>query len=182
MSEIIFCWIKDILIFKISDIDSKYIKEITYEIAFFHEQMKYECFLNNGCNYENGIMGEYIKQIESINLKIVNKKHCSDKFSALVDYENILCMELKNNILIHCIFIIPFIINKFAVKSLFNFYFLLLILILLLFRKFLQSTITLFCLESLCTNQQVVSKDSNGCSSGFTYSEDEEDLCEDIID
>lgn len=115
-SEILFDWIKDILIFKISFIKAKYLKNFTLEIAVFHDKMKYNCFNVNGAknglnpvytsniDEEDKSLIDFISLLESYKLKYINKERL-EKYLYYVDFENLLTIELQHNVLIICIIV-----------------------------------------------------------------------------
>jgi len=128
MSEMLFDWIKDIIIFKISIIKAKYLKSFTLEIAVFHDKMKYKCFTANGGKKElqpnldiksQKYFADYINILENFKLKYINKEKL-ERYLSYVDYENLLTIELQHNVLVICI-IVKFI--EFFLKNFFIYYF-----------------------------------------------------------
>ena len=112
--EIVFDWIKDIVIFKISDIKPKVIKSITLDLVILHEKLKYNTFNSNGgasgqfseskdSNKTNDI-SNYLKLIDQEKLNFTNKNNFN-RYSNYIDYDNILCLELNNNVFVHCILV-----------------------------------------------------------------------------
>lgn len=105
--EIAFDWIKDIVIFKISDFEPNLIKKITIDLALLHEKLKYNTFNSNGAgSEENSSSGltNYLKLIDVEKLKFINRDNLN-KYCNYLDYDNILCIELNNNIFVHCIIV-----------------------------------------------------------------------------
>lgn len=113
ISEIFFDWIKDIIIFKISFLNAKYLKNITLEIAVFHDKMKYNCFsITNGSeksslkndNKNKNELVDYLNVLENYKLQYFNKDKL-DKHLNYVDFENLLTIDLQHNVLVICIFV-----------------------------------------------------------------------------
>jgi len=113
ISEMLFDWIKAIIIFKISIIKAKYLKSFTLEMAVFHDKMKYNCFeLNGGKNSLNlhesnniKYLSDYINILENFKLKYVNKEKLEKNLNC-VDFENLMTIELQHNVLVICIIVI----------------------------------------------------------------------------
>lgn len=108
-SEIIFDWIKDVIIFKISTFKSNVIKTITFELVLYHEKLRHNSFNRNGngnnLNTQDGAsMKSYLDYIDKADLKYLNNRHLHDH-SRYLDHDNILCVAMENNILIHCIIV-----------------------------------------------------------------------------
>jgi hypothetical protein len=106
--EVVFDWLKDIIIFKISEIKPTLIKKITKELIFLHEKLKFNTFNTNGgsqnMDQEMVDLSYYLKHIDITNLKFTNKDNLH-KYLNYLDYDNILCIELNNQILVHCIIV-----------------------------------------------------------------------------
>jgi hypothetical protein len=109
----IFDWLKDIIIFKLSIIKAKYVKSFTLELAVFHDKMKYNCFNPNGgkinqpnrnINGTDRFLPDYISIIENFKLKYINKEKL-EKYLGFVDFENLLSIELQHNVLVICIIV-----------------------------------------------------------------------------
>lgn len=103
LSEILFDWIKDIIAFKISGCKVKILKELTDELVIFHEKLKYNCFNSNG-KINTPHATEYVKKLDESQLSHLNKAELNNTMNFL-DYDNILCVELSNNITIPCIIV-----------------------------------------------------------------------------
>lgn len=110
----IFDWLKDIIIFKLSIIKAKYLKSFTLELAIFHDKMMYNCFNPNGGksnqpnkhpNEAQKYLPDYINIIENFKLKYVNKEKL-EKYLGFIDFENLLTIELQHNVLVICIIVI----------------------------------------------------------------------------
>lgn len=109
----IFDWLKDIIIFKLSIIKAKYLKSFTLELAVFHDKMKYNCFDPNGgksdlsikkLNKTEKYLPDYINIIENFKLKYINKEKL-EKHLGLIDFENLITIELQHNVLVICIIV-----------------------------------------------------------------------------
>lgn len=109
----IFDWLKDIIIFKLSIIKAKYLKSFTLELAVFHDKMKYNCFDPNGgkslepnrnFNEAEKYLPDYINIIENFKLKYINKDKL-EKYLGFIDFENLLSIELQHNVLVICIIV-----------------------------------------------------------------------------
>ncbi len=116
LSEMIFDWLKDIIIFKLSLIKAKYLKSFTLELAVFHDKMKYNCFDPNGSksneptknpNGTENYLAEYFNIIENFKLKYLNKEKL-EKYFGFIDFENLLTIELQHNVLVICIIVRTF--------------------------------------------------------------------------
>jgi len=112
----IFDWLKNIIIFKLSIIKAKYLKSFTLELAVFHDKMKYNCFDPNGGKSEipnknlNGTekyISDYINIIENFKLKYINKEKL-EKYLCVIDFENLLTIELQHNVIVICIIVYYF--------------------------------------------------------------------------
>ena len=112
-SEILFDWIKDIIIFKISVIKAKYLKTFTLEIAVFHEKLKNKCSYTNGGEDEKSLsqnsketknFNDYVNLLDNFRLKYFNKEKV-EKFSYFVDFENLITIELQHNVMVICIIV-----------------------------------------------------------------------------
>ena len=109
MIEIAFDWIKDIVIFKISDFEPNLIKKITIDLALLHEKLKLNTFNSNGGNQretkDQDEITNYFQLIDVEKLKFINGDNLN-KYCNYLDYDNILCIELNNNIFVHCVIVI----------------------------------------------------------------------------
>lgn len=102
-SEILFDWIKNIIIFRISDIDVNLINDIALELSIFHEKLRNNSFDQNSTHH-NGGPSLYIATLEKYELKLINKQKL-DKYSKKLDYINVVNVELQTNILTYCIIV-----------------------------------------------------------------------------
>lgn len=118
ISEILFDWIKDIIIFKISLIRAKYLKSLTLELAVFHDKMKYNCFnkptISNGSsdiqkfntsNSDEENFCLYLSFLDDCYLTYLNQENL-EKYLYYIDYENLMTIELQHNVLVICIIVI----------------------------------------------------------------------------
>lgn len=105
-SEVIFDWLRNIIIFKISDFKPNFIKTITYEICFYHDKLKYNCHNRNGAcdKFSSEVLSNYVKSLDKISLEYISKSNF-DRFSDILDYDDILCLVLQNNIIIYSIMV-----------------------------------------------------------------------------
>ena len=92
--EIIFDYIKDIIVFRISYFDTKILKYISYEIPLYYMKLK-----RNLLTKEE----EFLKDKK---LLIIGRQYEYDKFSSILSADDIMCLTLQNGILIYCILII----------------------------------------------------------------------------
>jgi hypothetical protein len=115
ITEILFDWIKDIIIFKISLIKAKYLKSLTLELAVFHDKMKYNCFninnITNGSsdirkstmeNSDEGNFSLYLSFLDDSYMTNLNQENL-EKYLYYIDYENLMTIELQHNVLVICI-------------------------------------------------------------------------------
>ncbi len=103
-SDIVVCWIKSILVVKFSGVKASVLKLIALEISVFHEKMKYDCFNNNGVP-ANDSYSSYIKILENFSFSHINRDSWQ-KYSHLLDFDSILNLELRNNVVIPCVIVI----------------------------------------------------------------------------
>lgn len=103
LSEIVFDWIKNIIIFKISDFKANTIKISTIELTIFHEKLKYNCFYTNGGS-EHLEISDYLKKLENYKMTSVNENKLQ-RYSRYLNNDNIMSIELQNNILVQCIIV-----------------------------------------------------------------------------
>jgi hypothetical protein len=114
-NEIIFDWIKNIIVFKISNLKPSLIKNVTLDLAVYHDKLRYNCFQMNGNteHKEHKDISEYIRVLESYRLNIIKKESNLHTMSSHLDSDNILVILLKCNILIHCIIVSFYIVIFF---------------------------------------------------------------------
>lgn len=115
LSEILFDWIRNIIVFKVSDLKPSLIKLVTYELVLFHDKLKYNSYHVNGAggnsdNLDNSHfnfqeMNNYLKIIENEDLKFINKKNEMNKYTKFLDLDNILMIQLQNNITVYCVIV-----------------------------------------------------------------------------
>ncbi len=92
--EIIFDYIKDIIVFRISYFDTKILKYISYEIPLYYIKLKGKFLTKEE---------EFLKNKK---LVIIGRQYEYDKFSSILSSDDIMCLTLQNGILIYCILII----------------------------------------------------------------------------
>jgi len=104
-ADIIFDWIKIILIYKYSGFEAKTLKRSSYEIALFHEKLRNNSF-NPNLILRSTNKSIYQKNLESVELSMVSKDKAQYwKYNNILDYDVITCMELENNVIIYCVFV-----------------------------------------------------------------------------
>jgi hypothetical protein len=118
LSEIIFDWVKVILIHKFSGFDSKTLKNIAIELSIFHEKLRHNAFkkeenninfnkLDIACDFSDNDKADedvFFKQLQQFNLTFVGKSNYW-KYNNILDIDVITSMELENNVIIYCIFV-----------------------------------------------------------------------------
>jgi hypothetical protein len=109
LSEVLFDWIRNIIVFKVSDLKPSLIKLVTYELVLFHDKLKYNSYQINGAGGNSEVnsqeMTNYLKIIENENLKFINKKKEMNKYTKFLDLDNILMIQLQNNITVYCVIV-----------------------------------------------------------------------------
>ena len=103
LADIIFDWIKDILIYKYSGFDNKTLKLVSFELAVFHEKLRKNSFQINGVAKSSFDL--YANILEKTSLTIVDKSQYW-MYNNILDYDVITCMELENNVIIYCVFVL----------------------------------------------------------------------------
>jgi hypothetical protein len=97
--DILVCWIKIILMFKFSNVKASFLKSVFTEYSIFYEKLRHGCFSINGKNED-----QYLKKLEDYELVYVNKSNFH-KFLGYLDYDCIIYLEFRNNILVPCIIV-----------------------------------------------------------------------------
>lgn len=167
-SEVLFDWIKHIIVFKISELKPNLIKQLTLEMAIFHDRLRFKSYNSNGANtsihFEDS---KYLKLIEREKLKFINKTELH-KYSGFLDLDSILCIQMQNNILIYSIIILSFVYEKFHICT---FKIIFLALVLLLLRKLLQCTFTNYILEYILSGRKKLLFPSSKSVTSLTCSD-----------
>jgi hypothetical protein len=98
--DIVVCWVKVIMMFKFSNVKPNLLKVIFSEYSIFHEKLRYNCFNVNGGKSGN----RYLCKLEEFDLSFVNKQKLQ-KYLGYLDYDCIILLEIKNNVLVPCIIV-----------------------------------------------------------------------------
>ena len=110
ITEIVFDWIKDAIIFKITLHKAEFVRLAIFDIAILHERFRTmdEYMDNQDIHKQDAIF----QRIHNYKLKILTLDDTSilDRYSKYVDYENLMCMTIDLSIIIFCVFIIDFIL------------------------------------------------------------------------
>jgi hypothetical protein len=94
-SEVLFDWLKGIVVFKVSGLNPGLYKNYYLEIAIYHEKLKFNCFNSNGGPLvpKNSLYLEYTKKIEQYELDIANSSNNS-RYSSFLDFDNLSAIEV----------------------------------------------------------------------------------------
>lgn len=138
--EVVFDWVKNFVIFRISYFNPKIVKLVTYEIALYHDKLRHNCFNSNG-SITRTKHSKYIKYLESKELLIVGKQYRYEKYLSYLGYDSVMCLTLHTNILIFCLMITNVFFSTVNISMIM---FLLLITGLVIIRKILQFAISNF--------------------------------------
>ena len=103
IADVMFDWIKIVLIYKYSGFEAKTLKIASFEIALFHEKLRHNSFNSNG---NRAFKNTYSMTLEKIELDMVGKDKAQYwKYNNILDFDVITCMELENNVIIYCVFV-----------------------------------------------------------------------------
>ena len=106
--EIVFDWVKNFIIFKVSYFNTKIVKLITYEIAVYYEKLRTNK-INNGNNKGDTM---YSRFIHGRDLIIVGKQHRYENYLDVLSEESVICLTLHTNVLVVNVMVISVIIEK----------------------------------------------------------------------
>lgn len=171
--EILFDWVKDFVIFRISLFNPSMIKLIAFEIAVYHEKLRLDCFslnLANGAttpkeSNKRKDKDRYKKLIERTELHIVSRQYHYEKYIKYVDYDNVLCLTLQTNIIIYCVLITTVFDQKIKLTSTLV---ALIIIGMILLRRLIQLVISNWTIKYFIeTNGKIKEKDKLKIEASF---------------
>jgi len=112
-AEMFFDWLKGIVMYKLSSLDSTYYKNFYFEIVMFHEKLKFNCFNNNGGKglLKNENYVEYVNKIEKYEFKVLLDDDVKG-YSNCVEYDNLAAVKIGSTNITICILIISFILRN----------------------------------------------------------------------
>jgi len=162
-SEVIFDWLKGIMVFKLSNLDPQIYKEYYLELSIYHEQLKFNCFNTNGGQIipKNSMFYNYTSKIEKFKLKIVNHDSMSN-CTAFLDYENISAIAVGYTNVTICVLFITFLIKHVGFK-LFSKDFFILVIILIIIQRINRLIISNLVVEKIdrCLVKNKITKKKN---------------------
>ena len=102
--EIVFDWVKNFIIFKVSYFNTKIVKLITYEIAVYYEKLRMN-MISRGDNM-------YSRFIHGRDVIIVGKQHRYESYLDVLSEESVMCLTLHTNVLVVNVMVISVVIEK----------------------------------------------------------------------
>ena len=149
--EIMFDWVKDFIIFRISYFNPKIIKLITYELALYHDKLRYNCYNTNGAS--KNTKNKYIKYLENKELLIVSRQYHYEKYVNVLGNDSVMCLTLHTNILIYCLMMSSVFFSKVKISMIM---FLFGVISLLLVRKILQTALSNYIIKHNRKNNGII--------------------------
>jgi hypothetical protein len=148
-SEVIFDWLKGIVVFKVSSLNPGLYKHYYMEMAIYHEKLKFNCFNSNGgaITPRNSIYSAYTKKVEKYDLNMVNNNNNSN-YSSFLDYENLSAIEVGYTNVTICVLFLSFLIKNIGFK-LFSKNFILIGVILIIIQRINRQIISNIVVEKI---------------------------------
>ena len=163
--EVIFDWLKGMVMFKVSNLNPNFYKTYFLELAIYHEKLKFSCFNSNGGQIapKNDIYNEYTKKLEKYRLTFLNSNGNS-KYSSFLDYDNLAALEVGYTNITICVLFVSFLIKNIGYK-LFSRNFIIVVIILIVVQKVNRLIISKIVVEKidryLVKNQNIVKNEKN---------------------
>lgn len=105
-TQLIFDWIKYMVMFKISNINVNYFRLLTYELQVFHDKLSLSCFNETGSTYSsNKSKVKYLKFLSEYEIKLYNRDKL-ENYLGRVESDHLLTIEMKNSILVQSVLVV----------------------------------------------------------------------------
>ena len=102
--EIVFDWVKNFIIFKVSYFNTKVVKLITYEIAVYYEKLR----VSKGDT-------TYSRFIHGRDVVIVGKQFRYENYLDVLTEESVMCLTLHTNVFVVVIMVVSVVIEKIRI-------------------------------------------------------------------